>query len=91
MATGQQSGHVVHVSTASRSYDVRVVPGILDSCGQIVRSSAGGERAFIVTDTNVGPLYAARVKESLCLYRRKDAQFVHVVKHLGDGFSVTFP
>ena len=65
MATGQQSGHVVHVSTASRSYDVRVVPGILDSCGQIVRSSAGGENAFIVTDTNVGPLYAARVKESL--------------------------
>jgi hypothetical protein len=28
---------------------------------------------------------------SSCLYRRKDAQFVHVVKHLGDGFSVTLP
>lgn len=27
---------------------------------------------------------------SSCLYRRKDAQFVHVVKHLGDGFRSHF-
>jgi len=56
---------VVHVTTKTRAYDVRVTPGAIDRTGELVRASAAGERAFVVTDTNVGPLYLERVRASL--------------------------
>lgn len=65
MAAENRKGQIVHVNTSSRSYDVHVVPGILDSCGDITRASTGGERVLIVSDTNVAPLYADRVRASL--------------------------
>lgn len=57
--------HIVHVSTSSRAYDVHVAPGVLDKTGELVRRTAGGEKAIVVSDTNVAPLYADRVLESL--------------------------
>lgn len=59
------SGKIVHVSTTSRAYDVHVVPGILDSCGELIAQAAGGERALVVSETNVAPLYLERVVSSL--------------------------
>ncbi len=56
---------IVEVATPSRSYNVHVGCGILDGIGAVTRQSAGGERACIITETNVGPLYAARVEASL--------------------------
>ena len=56
---------VVHVATKARAYDVHVTPGAIDRTGELVRASAAGERAFVVTDTNVGPLYLERVLASL--------------------------
>ena len=60
-----QAGSVVHVSTSSRAYDVHVVPGILDSCGELIRETAGGEHALVISETNVAPLYLDRVLASL--------------------------
>ncbi len=59
------SGKIVHVSTTSRAYDVHVVPGILDYCGELIAQAAGGERALVVSETDVAPLYLERVVSSL--------------------------
>ncbi len=56
---------IVEVPTPSRSYEVRVGRGILDGIGKVTRAAAGGERACVITETNVGPLYASRVEASL--------------------------
>lgn len=56
---------IVPVSCASRFYEVHVGAGNLASVGAVTRKAAGGERACVVTETNVGPLYADAVKASL--------------------------
>ena len=55
----------VHVSTDSRDYDVIVGRGILGSVGSKTRECAGGTKAFLVSDTNVDPLYGSEVAASL--------------------------
>ena len=59
------SDTIVEVSTPSRAYQVHVGRGLMDGIGVICREAAGGEAAAIVTDSNVGPLYAERVSRSL--------------------------
>ena len=56
---------VVPVKTPSRSYKVHVGRHLLDEAGELVREAAGGTVAAVVTDSNVGPLYAERVSASL--------------------------
>lgn len=56
---------VIPVRTPSRAYDVHVGAGLLDDVGAIARAAARGSAAVIVTDSNVGPLYAQRVRDSL--------------------------
>jgi len=56
---------VLPVRTTSRAYDVYVGCDILDHTGALVRTCAGGTCAAIVCDSNVGPLYASRVEQSL--------------------------
>jgi 3-dehydroquinate synthase len=60
-----QEGMVVPVRTPSRAYEVHVGRGLLDEVGPLVRNAAGGEVAAVITDSNVGPLYAERVLSSL--------------------------
>lgn len=55
----------VQVDTPSRSYAVTVGRGVLDQVGPLCRQAAGGEVAAIISDSNVAPLYAARVSTSL--------------------------
>jgi len=55
------------VDLPGREYDIHIQRGLLDQAGQYCRRAlprAG--RIFLVTDSNVGPLYAGRVTESLC-------------------------
>jgi len=53
---------------ASRSYDVRIAPGILCLIGEYVRRLfPAAQKAAIVTDQTVGALYAQKVSESLAV------------------------
>ena len=54
----------IDIDTA-RPYQVHVGTFLLEQAGPLVRTTAGGTRAVIVTDTNVGPLYQMPVKQSL--------------------------
>lgn len=55
----------IPVSTASRDYDVLVGENLLGEVGPRARKTAGGTRAFIVSNTDVAPLYSAPVRTSL--------------------------
>ncbi|NJE79930.1 3-dehydroquinate synthase [Olsenella sp. SW781] len=55
----------VRVSAASGAYDVHVGAGVLARAGAIAREAAGGGRCCVVTETNVGPLYADELEASL--------------------------
>jgi 3-dehydroquinate synthase len=47
------------------TYVVTIAPGALDRIGEIVRISAAAHRYAIITDDQVGPLYAPRVSAAL--------------------------
>ena len=57
--------HVVHVGIEGAPYDVLVGVGTLGTLGSRVAELLGPKRAFVVTDTNVGPLYLEKVAISL--------------------------
>ena len=64
----------IHVN-ASRSYDVLIRRGLLDEAGARIAAASAGRTAAVISDTNVLPLYGARLCESL-----KNAGF-RVVTH----------
>ncbi|HEY2898087.1 MAG TPA: 3-dehydroquinate synthase, partial [Gemmatimonadaceae bacterium] len=47
------------------SYEVFVGVGLLDGAAEIIRTAAPAHRYAIISDENVAPLYAARVREAL--------------------------
>ncbi len=55
----------VRVELGDRSYDIVVDRGSLDCVGAELAGLVNPTRAVIVTDSNVGPLYAGRVERSL--------------------------
>ena len=55
----------IHVATSSRPYDVLVGAGLLDHLGELIRDVTRERRCCVVTETNVGPLYADRVEAAL--------------------------
>ena len=55
----------IHVATSSRPYDVLVGAGLLDHLGELIRDVTREGRCCVVTETNVGPLYADRVEAAL--------------------------
>ncbi|MCD7722904.1 MAG: 3-dehydroquinate synthase [Clostridiales bacterium] len=55
----------ITVSLPGHSYDILIKRGILNSCGEYIKSAAPAKRAAIVSDSNVAPLYMATVQESL--------------------------
>ena len=55
----------IRVDTSSRSYDVLVGAHLLQGVGSLVRAAVGSPRCCVVTETNVGPLYADLVEGSL--------------------------
>lgn len=55
----------VDVSLGARSYVIEIGTGLLQQCGKKIGALVNGRQAAIVTDSNVGPLYANMVKTSL--------------------------
>jgi len=55
---------VVRVN-ASRKYDVIIGEGIFDDIGKLAKKAVGICKALIISDTNVEPLYAQRLTDSL--------------------------
>lgn len=47
------------------SYDVHVGMGLLDRAAALIRTAAPAHRYAIISDENVAPLYAARVRDAL--------------------------
>lgn len=56
----------ITVNTA-RAYDILISGGLLDKAGELSRKVNGGQKALIITDSNVAPLYGGRAADS---YRR---------------------
>ncbi len=50
---------------SSAPYQVHIGTMLLEQAGTLVRAACGGARAAVITDTNVGPLYAHIVTKSL--------------------------
>ena len=57
----------LHVNIPGREYDIVSEPGLLERAGTMLRPILKGKLAAIVTDSNVEPLYAARLARSLHL------------------------
>lgn len=57
---------MLHVALGDRSYDIRIGVGLLDRAGELCRGALPrARRLAVVTDSTVGPLYGARVLDSL--------------------------
>ena len=55
----------VDVALGARSYKIEIGTGLLAHAGEKIGALVKGRQAAIVTDSNVGPLYARTVKQSL--------------------------
>ena len=56
----------VHVDLGSKSYDIEIERGLLPRLGAKIKALLPkAEKAAIITDSNVGPLYAAVLEQSL--------------------------
>ncbi len=49
----------------NKPYDVIIGSNILSECGERIKSTVGGQRAAVITDSNVAPLYLRSVLDSL--------------------------
>ncbi len=56
---------VVEVALAGRSYRIEIGPGLLQALGSRLKERLPVGRAFVVTDSTVGPLHAEAVRQSL--------------------------
>ena len=52
---------------ASNNYNIYIDSGLLKTSGEIIEAAAGGERAFLITDSNVDDYYGDVVAKSLGL------------------------
>ncbi|MBN2563608.1 MAG: 3-dehydroquinate synthase [Phycisphaerae bacterium] len=55
----------VDVDLPGRAYPIHIGPGLLRRLGERLRERCGASRATIVTDANVGPLYAEKLVGAL--------------------------
>jgi 3-dehydroquinate synthase len=56
---------IVPVELGERSYDIHIAPGLLDRAGELIQPLMRGNRALVVTDDRVAPLYLERLEKSL--------------------------
>ncbi len=57
--------HVVEVHLPGRPYTIEIGSGLLSELGRRLKQRLPARRAFVVTDSNVGPLYGERVRRAL--------------------------
>ena len=63
---GINQNKTIHVDLGAKSYDIAIGAGLLDSVGaKIAALLPQARRAVILSDTNVAPLYGARLQKSL--------------------------
>lgn len=55
----------LRVNILSREYDICVGSGILQNSAELIREVYSGKKAAVITDSNVEPLYAEKLLESL--------------------------
>lgn len=55
----------LQISLPGREYEIIIEKGLLDKAGGYIRQVTGGKKVAIVTDSNVGPLYAKRLENVL--------------------------
>ncbi|MGM9526132.1 MAG: 3-dehydroquinate synthase [Peptococcaceae bacterium] len=55
----------LEVALGARSYEICIGTGLLADCGGRIANLVKGRQAAVITDSNVGPLYARTVQESL--------------------------
>jgi 3-dehydroquinate synthase len=60
-----ESTRTIRVDLGVRSYDIAIDPGLIDQAGTLLAERLGERRVVIITDTNVGPLYADRLDAAL--------------------------
>ena len=53
------------VNIPQREYDIHIGKGLLSDTGKLLSTVYSGKRVVVVTDDNVGPLYAQKVKATL--------------------------
>ncbi|MEQ8734667.1 MAG: 3-dehydroquinate synthase [Rhodospirillaceae bacterium] len=53
------------VDLADRSYPIHIGSGLIDQAGTLLLPILRKQRVFIITDSNVGPLYLKRLQDSL--------------------------
>ena len=57
---------IVHVDLGSKRYDIEIERGLLSRLGENIKALLPkAEKAAVITDSNVGPLYASVLKASL--------------------------
>ena len=57
---------IVHVDLGSKRYDIEIERGLLPRLGENIKALLPkAEKAAVITDSNVGPLYASVLKASL--------------------------
>jgi 3-dehydroquinate synthase len=62
----ESMNRIVHVNVPQHPYDVVIDVGLLGRAGEVLRTVHGrGGRAVVITDSNVGPLYAEALAASL--------------------------
>ena len=57
--------HSAIVELQSASYEIIVSKGILEQCGSLISNLKIGNTCAVITDSNVAPLYAGTVEQSL--------------------------
>ncbi len=65
MSQNSDSTQILPVDLGARSYDIAIGPDLLDRAGKLIGERLGERQAVIITDFNVGPLYAERLEASL--------------------------
>jgi shikimate kinase/3-dehydroquinate synthase len=66
----------VHVALGDRSYDILIGPALIAHAGERIARLAPGAGAFIVTDSNVAPLWLAPLQASLDAANVRHGQIV---------------
>lgn len=57
---------IVHVELGQKSYNIEIERGLLEQAGQKIRALLPrAEKAAVITDSNVGPLYASILRRAL--------------------------
>lgn len=65
MSQNSDATQILPVDLGARSYDIAIGPDLLDRAGTLITERLGERQTVIITDSNVGPLYAERLETSL--------------------------